>query len=218
MKLSEIRNLPLTLEQYNSMKEGLKTHVIDKTDFRSYCKEYIKAIMNDQIAKKPERAIMVLNCGWDGLPAFLQNGVTKHTYEYKFIRMRENKSKLKQRQTAAARLLQFRVDNDLSRDKCCEIVNTYSTIYGVTLKVKDLENYECLNQSPKIDKSTAFENGFDIDISKFCGYHGKYVSATVNSRKNDPDYSISFEEEKKKEPRPYEMPPSVEAWFQKWGL
>lgn len=216
MKLSEIKALPLNMATYNNLKQKMFRHEVDKTDFRTYCKEYIKAIMNDQIAKNYTRALHVLKSDWDNLPEFLQEGVVKYVYLYRFIRMDENKPGLHQNQSAATRLLEFRMKNNLSRAKCCEIINLYSTIFKVRVKVSDIENYECLNQSPKIDKATAASNGFDVDLAQICGYHGKYVSPTVNAHKTDPDYSMSFAEEMAKGGRAYEMPPSVEAWFQKW--
>ena len=231
MKLKEIRVIPYTMDNYrmlfDSMKKQKKIYieyidksvVVDKTDFRTWCKLYITAIMNDAIATNARRAQLVLATNWDDLPEFLQQGVVHYRYRYRYIPLLDEDPNENQQETFASRMLKYRLKEGISRVKWCEMINESSEIYGIRWTVDDIEHYECLNQSPKVDKVTAASKAMSVHQRNLCGFKLPYKSCVAKWHKeHDPDFSSTFEAEMTKEKTEYEMPPSVEKWFKSFGL
>ena len=219
IKNPDLKLTPFTVANYKKLLEKKDEGKIGKEDFKIWHRAYVKAMMDIEIAKNPQRGILVLSHPYDGLPEFLKGAIVHRTYKYRYIPMEKENPAMEQVQTAAWRLLEFRTANGLSKSKMCELINKRCQIYRIRWTVDDITNYECLNQSPKMDKLTALRKGLLISEESACGFGETYVSPVVkDAKEKDPNFSSSYRSEKTARRVPAETPVEVEEFFQAYAV
>lgn len=219
IKNPDLKLTPFTVANYKKLLAKKNEGTVGKEDFKRWHRAYVRAMMDLEIAKNPQRGILVLSHPYDALPEFLKGAIVHRTYEYRYIPMEKENPAMEQAQTAGWRLLEFRTENKLSRPKLCELINERCQIYRIRWTVNDIVNYECLNQSPKMDKLTALRKGLLISEESACGFGEMYFSPVVeDAKEKDPNFSSSYRREKTARREPAETPAEVERFFQAYNV
>ena len=132
----------------------------------------------------PEEKIKFLNTPYSQMPSNLQPGMTKKPQIFTFVKMRHPRIG-EQNETFGARLYRYRWEMHLTPKQFCEVCNEYAKRFDVPatmerkaqkvrITVRDLDNYENFNVSPKIDKMTVIAGATGMPLDYFAGYGPKH--------------------------------------------
>ena len=132
----------------------------------------------------PKQKIEFLNTPYEEMPDHLRIGMTKRPQTFNFVRMNHPRIG-SQNETFAARLIRYRDKYHLKPEQFCELCNEYAKKFDMPatktskaqrtrITMRDLNNYENFNVSPKIDKMMVISGATCMPIDYFAGYGPKY--------------------------------------------
>ena len=141
----------MTLEEKNAKKEAMAA----------------AQLIKDQMTV--EQKIQFLNTPYKDMPDELKVGMVKNPQKFMFVKMKNHRIG-DQKETFGARLIRYRAKYSLSQKDFCELAEEYGKNYKVHITLRDMNNYENYNVSPKIDKMTLIEEVMGMKIDYFAGY------------------------------------------------